>query len=923
MDSERGVMGPETDIQVLGPWEIRRDGEVVAIPPGQLRVLLAALVVSANHPVTTDTLAERLWPDEQPGNARGSLHTYVGRLRQLLGRNVIERVSAGRYQLGVKSDRVDVYRFRELLRQSRAQVDSKQELALLCEALRLWRGRPFSDVASSWVDRDVVPRLTEEWFAATERRIDIEMDVRQPESIIAELHELTDQYPTRESLWVRLISALHRAGRREDALVAYAQVFRILSDEFGIDPGAELQRLRREILQGNRMTLPWSPAPRQLPHDIAKFTGRQEELTKLDALLTNLDGAPIIVSIDGAPGMGKTALALHWAHRVADKYSDVQLYLNLRGYGPGEPIRPNAATEALLRELGVPGEAIPSDVDERSALLRSKLSDRRPLILLDNARDAGQVRPLLPGSSALVIVTSRNQLRGLSVRDGAHRVTLNPMAHRQAIDLLSSAIGPHRVAEEPTAAARLVKLCDYLPLALAIVAERAHRTDSLADVVLALEDEKARLDNLGSGDGDPHTDLRAALSWSYRALRKSAALMFRKLGLLPANDIGLDTAAALSGLPRGQAKDALDQLIATNLLEQPQPGRYQMHDLIRLYATNLVMTYELQAEREEAVERVLDWYLHAAVAADKVMVPHRNRDFVAPYKARIPPPVFVDAQEAAAWFNEEYESLRSVTAWAVANGWDGHAWRIALALTTLFDSVVPWREGLRFFQSALDSARAAGERVGEAYLLNSVGCIHLDKEEYHRAKSYFERSLARFRELDIDRGLGMTLGNLSITHAKLGDGESARDYAKTALKLSEDLDYPRGITQNLDNLGIGLTMSGDYAGAVECHLQAHERFQRTGDVTIEAFNQHNLGLAYARLGNVPQAIRAFHTSISLHRTTANRRWEAATMVDLGVALNDAGHSRIARGVLKSAMGIMSELADPRATDIEARLATMV
>lgn len=916
-------MRPEIDIHVLGPWEIRRDGEIVAIPPGQLRVLLAALVISVGQPVTTDTLAERLWPEEQPGNARGSLHTYVGRVRQLLGHDVIRRVSAGRYQLSVEPDRVDLYRFRELLRQSRTQLSPHQELALLYEALRLWRGRPFSDVASSWVDRDVVPRLTEEWFAATERRIDIEMDVRQPESIIAELHELTGHYPTRESLWVRLILALHRAGRREDALVAYAQVFRVLSDEFGIDPGAELQRLRREVLQGHPTAVLRAPAPRQLPHDIAKFTGRQEELTKLDSLLTNLDGAPIIVSIDGAPGMGKTALALHWAHRVADKYSDVQLYLNLRGYGPGEPVPPDAAAEALLRELGVSGDAIPSDVDERSALLRSKLSDRRPLILLDNARDAGQVRPLLPGSSALVIVTSRNQLRGLSVRDGAHRVTLNPMSHRQAIDLLSSAIGPHRVAEEPTAAARLVRLCDYLPLALAIVAERAHRTDSLADVVLALEDEKARLDNLGSGDDDPHTDLRAALSWSYRALRKSAALMFRKLGLLPANDIGLDAAAALSGMPRGQAKDALDQLIATNLLEQPRPGRYQLHDLIRLYATKMVMTHEVQAERDEAIERVLDWYLHAAVAADKVLIPHRNRDFVAPHKARIPPPVFADAKEVTAWFEDEYESLRSITAWAATNGWDGHAWRIAMALTTLFDSAVPWREGLKFFQSALDGAKAAGERAGEAYLLNSVGCIHLDKEEYHKAKSYFERSLARFRELDIARGLGMTLGNLSMTHANLGDGEIARDYAQAALDLYEDVDYPRGITQNLDNLGIALRVAGDYAAAVETHLQAHQRFLRSGDVMTEAFNQHNLGLAYAALGDIPRAIRALRTSISFQRATANRRWEAVTMADLGRVIKAAGHPRIARSVLTSAMNIMLELADPRAKDIEADLAMML
>lgn len=903
---------------MLGPWEVRGAGAAVPVPPGQLRVLLAALVISANQPVTTDTLAERLWPDVQPGNARGSLHTYVGRLRQLLGHDVIQRVSGGRYQLTADPGRVDLHRFRDLLRLARAGEGTPDELTSLREALRLWRGRPFADVPSAWLDRDVVPRLTEEWFAATERRIDLELGTRRSEALIAELHELTSRYPARESLWARLITALHKAGRRADALAAYEQVFRVLGDEFGIDPGAELQRLRHEVLKGPA-TLSRVPTPRQLPHDIAKFTGRQAELTKLDALLRKRGGAPVIVSIDGAAGIGKTVLALHWAHRVADRCSDVQLYLNLRGYGPGEPVTPDAAAEALLRDLGVPGDAIPSDVDERSALLRSKLAERRPLVLLDNALDAGQVRPLLPGTSALVIVTSRNQLRGLSVRDGAHRVTLHPMTHAQAIDLLAAAIGPHRVAAEPAAAARLVRLCDYLPLALAIVAERAHRSESLADVVLALEDEKARLDNLGSGEDDPHTDLRAALSWSYRALRSSAASMFRKLGLLPANDIGLDAAAALSGLPRGRAKDALDQLIATNLLEQPRPGRYQLHDLVRLYATNMAAAHERQDERDESVARVLDWYLHATVAADTILIPHRNRDFLAPYKARVPVPVFADPREAAAWFEEEYDSLRSITAWAGAHGWGGHAWRTAMASTTLFDSAVPWREGLNFYSTALAGATAAGERVGEAYLLNSVGCIHLDKDESARAKACFEKALARFRDLGIRRGQGMTLGNLSMADSKLGNGDSARDYARQALELYEHLDYPRGVTQNLDNLGIALTISGDYEQAVASHLQAHQCYLRTGDVMTEAFNQHNLGLAYAGLDDTPRAVRAMRTAITMHRTTANRRWEAAVLADLGKVLDTAGHPRIARGVLTSAMTTMLELADPRAKVLQATL----
>lgn len=926
-------MSHEPYFKVLGPWEIGTNRGPVTIPPGQLRTLLASLLMSANQPVSVSTLADQLWPEGQPSRVRGSLYTYVGRLRKLLGADLI-RTSPGSYQLSTLRQQIDLHQFRDLLARSRETTAVGDELTLLRAALALWRGRPFTDVPSSWLDRDVVPRLTEEWFEATERKIDIELVAGKPGKLIADLWELTDRYPTRESLWVRLISALHVTGRRAEALDAYRRVRTVLRDQLGIDPGEQLTRLQQEILRGGEPARQQPPAPqaeptpRQLPHDIANFAGRYDELATLDALLAQSGSAapgqaPTIISIDGAPGIGKTALAVHWAHRIAHHYPEVQLYLNLRGYGPGEPVSPDAAVESLLRGLGVDSGLIPSDVDERSALLRSTLSGRQALIMLDNARDADQVRPLLPGADGLVIVTSRNQLRGLSIRDGAHRVTLNPLPPPQSIELLAAAIGPERVAGEPEAAATLVELCDYLPLALSIVAERALRSGLLADVVRALEDEKARLDNLGTGEDDPHTDLRAALSWSYQALSAEAARMFRALGLHPASDIGLDAAAALVNVPPARAKEALDRLVAAHLVEQRRPYRYELHDLIRLYATDLATAHEPGSERDAMVGRVLDWYLHAAASADLRMMPSRRHDFLEPYEPRALPPRFADSRQATRWFEREFDCLRSVVCWAAANGWAGHSWRTAMAMTTFFDSAIPWREGLEFYRSALRAAESTGDCAGEAYVLNSLGCIHLDKGDRLAALPYFERSLSLFQMLPGAGNRAMVLGNLALTYGEMGLADAAREHATQALELFKGLNFPRGIAQNLDNLGVALSAAGEYQRAIECHHQSDAIFAELGDDATSAWNQHNLARAYAGHGATAQAVKAFRRAIMLHRAAANRRWETIALADLGALLNDNGHPGIARRIWRTVLATIGDFDDTRAKEIQNALATTV
>jgi DNA-binding SARP family transcriptional activator/tetratricopeptide (TPR) repeat protein len=781
---------------VLGPLEVTVGGRVVVVPAGKLRSLLASLVLVVGRSVSIDEVAEWLWPERAPARVRAVVHTYVARLRRLLGDELIRTVPGGGYLLAVAVEDVDLWRFRELLGRAGAAGSVEAELVLLEEALALWRGRPFGDVDPIWQDHEVVARLMEEWFAAVERRIDLRLRGGQAGRVVAELQQLIADSPTRESLWLRLIDALHRAGRRVEALDAYQRVRAVLADEFGIDPSDALQRVHRAILLDGAVSADESTAQsadgsverstvasrvvgepvRQLPHDIARFCSRAElaELDRLVPVIEEERHVTAIVAIDGAPGTGKTTLAVHWTHQVAGSYPDLQLYVNLRGYGPGSPMSASAAAESVLRSLGVHSEVIPAGVEERAALLRSVLAGRRALLLLDNARDADQVRPLLPGGDSLVVITSRSQLRALSIRDGAHQVTVGRLPVREALTMLAAVLGADRVVAEQEAAAELVELCDGLPLALAIVAERALRAESLGEVVRALVDEKARLDVFGAGETDPHTDLRAALSWSYRALDPGAAAMFRMLGLHPANDIGLAAAAALAALPVGEAKQSLDRLAGAHLVQQRRRNRFELHDLIRRYASERAELDESPGDRQAAIGRLLGWYLHAAVSADTGLVPQRPHDFLAPDEASVPVPVFALAAEALGWFEREYDCLRSVVGWAAGNGWGGHAWRTAIASATFFDARIPWRDGIEFYESALHGAQRDGEPVGEAFVLNSLGCIYLDGEDWHTAAGYYERSLARFREVSHRRGEAMALGNLGLAYGHLGRYELAR-----------------------------------------------------------------------------------------------------------------------------------------------------
>jgi DNA-binding SARP family transcriptional activator len=588
---------------LLGPLLVRRESTLIPVARGRQSALLAALLLDAGRLVTIDQLTEVLWGDRAPASARAALHNQVRRLRDGLGAAGRDRIRTrpGGYLIRVEPDELDVTRMQELLAAARAAAGDgawERACAMAADAVLLWRGQPLADVDSDVLARRI-PDLTETYRQAAEMRLEAQMNLGQHAETISELRRFTADQPFREHPYALLMIALYRCGRQAEAIAVYQQARRLLVGELGCEPGPELRRVHQQILNDDPALAAPPPTtaaagqrlvpvvPRELPAAIGHFTGRARELRALTMMLDRMGdpvmGAVVICAIGGTAGVGKTALALHFAHRVAGRFTDGQLYVNLRGFAPsGVPVTPGEAVRGFLDALGVPPERIPARQQAQAGLYRSLLADRKMLIVLDNARDEQQVRPLLPASPAsLVIVTSRNQLAGLAAADGARLLSLDVLPSDEAVQLLSARIGAGRAVAEPEAASEIAALCACLPLALAVAAARAAARPRfrLTELAAGLRGAAGRLDALDAGD--PAVSVRAVFSWSYLQLGPAAARMFRLLGLHPGPDIGVPAAASLAAVDEPEARRVLGELARDCLVTEHAPGRYAFHDLLR------------------------------------------------------------------------------------------------------------------------------------------------------------------------------------------------------------------------------------------------------------------------------------------------------------------------------------------------------
>ncbi|MBM7814752.1 AfsR/SARP family transcriptional regulator [Saccharothrix algeriensis] len=885
-------------------------GRRVDLGPARQRCVWAALVVDVNHVVSVERLVERVWGGDAPVRARGTLSSYLSRLRQALaGAGGVELVRrSGGYLLAAEESAVDLCRFRALARRARGAEDA-EAVRLLTEALDLWRGEPLSGLTGPWAqaERD---RLRQEELAARHELVDARLRAGQGGELLAELSARAARHPLDERVAGQYLLALHRAGRSAQALEHYRLTRQRLVDELGADPGPPLRELHRRILAADP-ALTAAPggtarpvvAPRQLPAPPRHFTGRAAELDALDEALDDT-GGPVVSVVAGAGGIGKTWLALHWAHRHADRFPDGQLFVDLHGFSPdGDPMDPAAAVRGFLDALGVSPDRLPADPHAQAALYRSLVSDKRVLLVVDNAAHADQVTPLLPGGrTCAVVVTGRTRLPGLVTARGARHLALDVLAEGESRALLTARLGRARAGADHPAVTDLVRLCGGFPLALGVIAARAATEPHLplADIVAELRDHG--LDALDSDD--PAASLPAVLSWSLRRLTDRQRTAFALLGITPGPDIDLPAAASLTDLPDRDARATLRALADASLLDHHPGGRYATHDLIRAYATSLAHDLP-EPVRSAALERVVDCYLHTAHAAERLLEPHRPPHPLDPPSPGARPEPLPDAATALAWFDTHHPHLLAAQHTAAAHRRHRATWHLAWALTTFHQRRGHRHDDLAAWRAAADAAEHLPDPAALVLAHRFLGNAHAESGQHEQAVEHLHRALAvaehhhdhaqqahthhalawawgqrgddrralghDLRALDLWRGLddpvaeARALSGAGWSAARLGEHDTAREHCRQALVLHRRHDYPYGVAATLDTLGYIDHHTGRHEQAAHHYRQALAVLRDLGDTTHAADTLDHLGHALAALGRRAEARAAWREALELYR----------------------------------------------------------
>ncbi|GAA2036171.1 transcriptional regulator AfsR [Catenulispora yoronensis] len=939
---------PEADsglrFGILGRLAINDSSGESLVPRAPMtRMLLAALLVTPGRTVGVDHIETVLWGEDPPASSRAAVMNQVQRLRNALGahRARLHTVASG-YLLEIREGELDADVFSDRLRAAHTASQAQDWAAVgheAAEALACWRGDLFADLpAVAERERALVQHFVEGRTQALELYFDAQLHLGRHREALPELSRLAVEHPLRESFHSALMIALYRSSRQADALNAFDRMREALADELGIDPTPALQELRQRVLTmdpallspegcGGLLAAAAQPAPApkavptipsQLPGDVADFRGRFRETAGLRRLLlAEPTIAPQLATVTGVGGSGKTALALHVAHQVSERYPDGRLYVDLRGVD-ANPLDPAEALAGFLRGLGMADSDIPGDDDARIAAYRSALSGRRVLVVLDNARDAAQVRPLLPGSAGCTaLVTSRRTLVGLA---GAVHLGLGALADVEALALFAGIAGPDRVAAEPEATEEVLASCAGLPLALRIAAARlaARPSWSVASLAGRLARHRGRLDELQADD----LAVRASFRLSYDGLLAAAAQgqpdparAFRLLGLAPGPETGLAAAAALFGWPEARAERALEHLVDSGLLDSPAPERYRLHDLLRLFAAELAATDETEESRYTAVGRVAEWYVRTLIEADAALFPKSSRPDPLPESQDWVPSGLASFEQALAWCEAERPNLVSGAELAAEYGFHELAWRVSGFAWAYFNLKRHLADWIATTETGMHSARACDDPAAESTVLTSRGAAFMCLEQWEAARECLTAGLA-IRERSGDRpGQMACLVTLATALHREQRYEEAREHYLRALTFVGAPELRRREVVLLGNLGELELEVGDPLTALGYLERVRELNLEFGDRGVEAERLTAQGMALLRLGRFREAQAMLREGIEVARSAEYRFCEAqclGLLAQAAVELGDWQEADSCRAVARALL--------PLFTGREARIA---
>ncbi|MFJ2796542.1 MULTISPECIES: BTAD domain-containing putative transcriptional regulator [unclassified Streptomyces] len=912
------------EFRILGPLEIWRGSEQVVVGGPRQQSALAMLLLETDRIVPLERLIEAVWHNDPPATARAQIQICISGLRRVLGEGEsgprIDTVRPG-YVLKPEGMTVDLWKFESQVAVARRELGGgnfTQAARTFRSALELWRGAALIDVDSPLVQRAVV-HLNERRLIVLEECLETELAAGKVQDVLRELLELTHEHPLRERGKILLMKALYRAGRRAEALDVYRTARADMIDQLGIEPCDDLQKLHQAILEGAPEPASAQPAtpsnpisnsyarPQLLPATIADFTGRSAIVTSVLSAAVPIDdsvdsGYTVPVNlIFGPGGAGKTALAIHTAHRLVERFPDGQLYAKLRA--GGEEVSSADILKRFLRVLGVQDSELPQGVDERAEIYRDLISRRRVLIVLDDAMSEAQVAPLLPGSSTnSVLITSRRRLATLPV---ANRYELKAMNHDDAVDLLANILGIERVAAQPDAIDTLCELCGYLPLNLRVVSARlASRPRwAVADMVDRMLHESERLDELSRDE----IGLRASISISYHDLSADAQRLLRRLALLDAPNYASWIGSPLLQTDLRRAIDIMDELVEAYLIDAEEesfaePIRYRFHDMVRQFARELLLDEESPEERKNALQRLVEALQFLATEA------HR-REYSGEYLLprceanlwRLPPDCTNQIlADPLTWLEQERLSIVAGVEQAAMSNLAEQSWNLALCAVTLFKARSYFPEWHETHEVALEAARQAGDQRGVAVMRYSLGLLHLCEQKDETAAEHLEAALEIFTQLGDRQGSALAQCNIAVVDRRAGRMDRAIEHGRTALGILQESGDRTAEAHSLLSLSQSLLSYGDDGAACELLEEALEICEEVDNWRVHAQALSHVGDLCLRLGRFEEAAEAFDSMLKIVRDMFDEVGECYALIGLAGVYICCGHPDSAITILREA-----------------------